>query len=446
MVAYQVLGDGPFDLVCVPGFVGNIEAAWGEPALARHYRRLASFCRLIVFDRRGTGMSDRFEAGAPLTIEERAEEIAAVAAAAGCERPAIFACADGSPVAIFFAATMPKEVRALVLFASTSRYVAAPDYPIGLPPEWFVDLEPHFERRWGNSDRPLDVQRQAPSLLGDRRWYESVARMERLTASPDAAAALWTIHAQTDVRDLLATVQTPTLVLHVSGDQVFPVAQGRYVAEHISDGRFVELNGTDHLYWSQLGDEVADEIEEFLTGVRGGHDTDRALATVLFTDLVSSTERAGELGDRRWHDLLDTHDAAIRREMDRFGGRLVKSLGDGIMAEFTAPGRAIRCALSLRDGLAAIGLTVRAGIHTGEVERRGDDIAGLATHVAARVEAAAEGGEVLVSRTVRDLLAGAAFDWTDRGIHHLKGIHDEWQLYRVEIPSRATPVEASARH
>jgi class 3 adenylate cyclase len=424
--------------------VNHLEASWEEPSLARHYRRLASFCRLVVFDRRGAGLSDRFEADAPVTIEERAEEIAAVIAAAECQRPAVFATADGSPVALFFAATNPLAVRALVLYASSARYVSAPDYPIGLPPDQFVDMEPGFERRWGNSDDPLLVRRVAPSRMGDRHWYQSLARMERLAASPRAAAALWETFTQIDVRALLATVQSPTLVLHTTGDRITPIEQGRYVAEHIAGARFVELRGTDHLYWSQLGDEVADEIEEFLTGVRGAHDSDRALATVLFTDLVSSTERAGELGDRHWHDLLDAHDAAIGRELDRFGGRSVKSLGDGIMAEFPAPGRAIRCALSLRDSLRAMGLTVRAGIHTGEVERRGDDIAGIAAHVAARVQAAAEPGEVLVSRTVRDLLAGAAFSWTDRGTHHLKGVPDEWQLYRVEIPIHLTPVETSA--
>jgi class 3 adenylate cyclase len=412
--------------------VNHIESAWQEPSLARHYRRLASFSRLVLFDRRGAGLSDRLPSDAAPTIEERAEDIAAVIGAAECRRPALFATADGSAVALFFAATYPQALQALVLWAPSARYVEGPDYPIGLPAERHVNTEPLFERRWGNEDDPLSVHRMAPSRVGDTRWYRSVARMERLTASPRAAAALWTIHAQTDVRAVLPAIQTPTLVLHATGDQIFPLAQGRYVAEHVPTARFVELHGTDHLYWAQLGDQVADEIEEFLTGVRGAHDTDRALATVLFTDLVASTERAADLGDRRWHDLLDAHDDALRRDVERYGGRIVKTIGDGMMAEFTAPGRAIQCALALRATVADLGVTVRAGIHTGEVERRGGDLAGIATHVAARVQASAQPGEVLVSRTVRDLLAGSAFRWTDRGTHRLKGLAEEWQLYAVD--------------
>ena len=435
-IAYQVVGDGPLDMVCVPGLVNHIEAAWDEPSLARHYRRLASFCRLVLFDRRGAGLSDRLPTAAAPTIEERAEDIAAVIAAVGCAHPALFATADGAPVGLFFAATYPETVRALVLWAPTARYRSAPGYPEGFPAERFADLEAGFER-WGDDRHPLAARSNAPSLFGDVRWHESLARMQRRTATPRAAAALCAIHVESDVRDVLSTIQAPTLVLTATDDEVFPAAQGRYVAEHIADARYVELAGADHLYWAELGDVVAEEIEEFLTGVRGIHNVDTALATVVFTDLVRSTERAAELGDRRWRDLLDAHDTIVRRHVDRFAGRAVNTTGDGFIAEFDAPGRAINCALTIRDDLAAYGLDIRVGIHTGEVERRADDIGGIAAHIAARVQGAAEPGEVLVSRTVRDLLAGADFTWTDRGPHQLKGLGEDWQLYRVESGTRA---------
>jgi class 3 adenylate cyclase len=437
-IAYQVIGEGPVDLVCVPGLLNHIESAWDEPSFARHYRRLASFCRLVLLDRRGAGLSDRLASVAAPTIEERAEDIAAVVAAVGCEHPALFATADGAPVGLFFAATYPETVRALVLWAPTARYVSAPDYPEGFPPERFSGMEAAFDERWGDDRHPLAARGNAPSLFGDVRWHQSLARMQRRTATPTAAAALWAIHVRSDVRDVLPAIQAPTLVLHATGDQVFPVDQGRYVADHIANARFVELNGSDHLYWAQLGDEVAEEIEEFLTGVRGVHNVDTALATVVFTDLVRSTERAAELGDRRWRDLLDSHDTVTRRHVGRFLGRAVNTTGDGFIAEFDAPGRAISCALAIRDDLEAMGLAIRVGIHTGEVERRADDVGGIAAHIAARVQATAEPGEVLVSRTVHDLLAGSVFKWTDRGLHHLKGLSEDWQLYRVDAAARGT--------
>ena len=431
-VAYQVIGEGPIDLVCVPGLVNHIEAAWDEPSLARHYRRLSSFCRLVLLDRRGAGLSDRLPSDAAPTIEERAEDIAAVLSAAGCERPALFATADGAPVGLFFAATHPEVVRALVMWAPTARYAWAPDYPAGWPPEHFANVDVLFEERWGDEERPLAARSNAPSRFGDVRWHGSLARMQRRAATPRAAAALWSIHSRSDVRDILPSIQAPTLVVHATGDEVFPIGQGRYVADHIRMARLVELDGTDHLYWDQLGDEVADEIEEFLTGVRGVHHVDTALATVVFTDLVRSTERAAELGDRRWRDLLDSHDVIVRRHVERYVGRTVNTTGDGFITEFDAPGRAISCALEIRDDLADVGLAIRAGIHTGEVERRVDDIGGIAAHIAARVQAAALPGEVLVSRTVHDLLAGSSFRWSDRGLHRLKGLDEEWQLYRVD--------------
>ena len=434
MVAYQVLGDGRPDLVCVPGLVNHMEAAWEEPALARHYRRLSSFSKLVLFDRRGAGLSDRLPTGAALTLEERAEDIAAVQAAVPCRDAFLFATADGASVAIFFAATHPDRVRGLVLWAASARYTLAPDYPIGLPPQRFVDMEAGYEKRWGNEEDPLGVHRMTPSLAGDHRWYRSLARMERMTATPRAAAALWAIHAQTDVRDVLSTVQAPTLVLHTTGDQLFPVSHGQYIADRIPNARFIEFSGTDHLYYSQLGDEVADEIEEFVTGERGHQDIDRVLATVLFTDVVGSTERAARLGDRLWRDLLDTHDETARRHLNRFGGREVKTTGDGVLFVFSAPGRAIGCACAMRDDLRTMGLELRAGIHTGQIERRDADIGGMAVHIAARVQAAANPGEVLVSRTVRDLVAGSIFEWTDRGRHQLRGVPEYWELYGVEVP------------
>ncbi len=430
-IAYQVIGSGPVDLVYAPGLVNHIESTWDDPALARHCRRLASFSRLMLFDKRGSGLSDRVPAWDKPTLEQRMDDISAVMDAAGSERAAIFATADGTPVAMLFAATYPDRVSALVLCASSARMLEASDYSIGLPAKSAEEALLPMKERWGNASAPMALEILAPSLSGEVRWRNVLARMQRLAATPTAADAYWRMNIQIDVRSVLSAITVPTLVLHTAGDLLYPIAQGRFVAEGIQGARMVELAGTDHLYWSENGDRVADEIEEFLSGARSSQSNDRVLATVLFTDIVDSTATAATIGDRRWHDLLDSHDRMVCRQLSRFRGREIKRTGDGFVATFDGPARAIECASAIRDGAHGLDLEVRAGLHTGEIEFDGDDIGGIAVNVSARIQAKAEPSEVLVSRTVKDLVAGSLFHFENRGSHTLKGVPDTWELFAV---------------
>lgn len=430
-IAYQVIGSGPVDLVYAPGLVNHIESTWDDPALARHCRRLASFSRLMLFDKRGSGLSDRVPAWDKPTLEQRMDDISAVMDAAGSERAAIFATADGTPVAMLFAATYPDRVSALVLCASSARMLEASDYSIGLPAKSAEEALLPMKERWGNASAPMALEILAPSLSGEVRWRNVLARMQRLAATPTAADAYWRMNIQIDVRSVLSAITVPTLVLHTAGDLLYPIAQGRFVAEGIQGARMVELAGTDHLYWSENGERVADEIEEFLSGARSSQSNDRVLATVLFTDIVDSTATAATIGDRRWHDLLDSHDRMVCRQLSRFRGREIKRTGDGFVATFDGPARAIECASAIRDGAHGLDLEVRAGLHTGEIEFDGDDIGGIAVNVSARIQAKAEPSEVLVSRTVKDLVAGSLFHFENRGSHTLKGVPDTWELFAV---------------
>jgi class 3 adenylate cyclase len=429
-IAYQILGSGPADLVYVPGLVNHIEGTWDEPALARHCRRLASFSRLILFDKRGSGMSDRVAVWDKPTLEQRMDDVSAVMDAAGSERAALFATADGTPVAMLFAASYPERVTALILYAASARISTAPDYPIGLPDEVVEIILAEGKRTWGDPSSPgIDIL--APSLRDNVRWRSALARMQRLAVTPPAAEAYWRMNVETDVRAVLPTISVPTLILHTSGDLMYPLAQATYVAEHIRGASLVELSGTDHLYWSQNGDAVADEIEEFLSGSRSHGDSDRVLATVLFTDIVDSTATAVGLGDRRWRDLLVSHDQMVRRQLNRYRGKEVKRTGDGFLATFDGPGRAIECACAIRDGARGLDLEIRAGLHTGEIDVGSDDIGGVAVNIAARIEAKAAPSEVLVSRTVKDLVAGSHLQLDTRGRHKLKGVSDSWELFSV---------------
>jgi pimeloyl-ACP methyl ester carboxylesterase len=305
----------------MPGLLNHIEGTWEEPALARHCRRLASFSRLILFDKRGSGMSDRVAIWDKPTLEQRMDDISAVMDAAGSERAALFATADGTPVAMLFAATYPEQITALILYAASARILAAPDHPIGMADE-IVEIGLHEgKRRWGDATSPTGLEIRAPSLRDDVRWPGALARMQRLAVTPAAAEAYWRMNVETEVRTVLGTISVPTLILHTSGDLLYPIAQARYVAEHIPGARLVDPPGTDHLYWSENGDAVADEIEEFLSGSRSHGDSDRVLATVLFTDIVDSTATAVGLGDRRWRDLLDSHDHMVRRSSIVIGAR-----------------------------------------------------------------------------------------------------------------------------
>jgi class 3 adenylate cyclase len=423
-LAFQVVGDGPIDLVYVPGSVSHLEYCWTNPVLARVAERLASFSRLIQFDKRGTGMSDR-DAGIA-TMEERMDDIRAVMDAAGSERASIYGVSEGGPLAALFAATHPDRTTSLILYGTFPRIVAAPDWP-GIPQEmWDRGIEDSVAH-FGDG---VDLQMWAPSVAGDASIREWWGTLERMGASPSSTRTLLTMNGQIDVRAALPTIQVPTLVLHRRGDRVVPIAAGEYMASQIPNARFVALDGEDHLPYGDQ-EPLMGEIEEFLTGTRQVGPIDRILATVVFTDIVGSTESAARLGDSEWHRVLDRHDAAARRIATHYAGRVIKSTGDGVLATFDGPARAARFAADLRQRLADLGLHQRAGIHTGEVEVRGDDIGGLAVHIAARISALAGAGEILTSRTLKDLTAGSGLVFEDRGLHSLKGIPDEWQVYAV---------------
>jgi class 3 adenylate cyclase len=437
-IAYQLLGTGPPDVLLFSFGVLPIDAVAEEPGLDRFHRRLASFGRLIRFDPRGVGLSDPVAPASPPTLEQWMADAVAVLDAAGSERAAVLSTGEASLEALLLATTHPWRVSHLVLVNGTARVARADDYPPGIPMPVlmrFLDVivEPDAV------DQGYDfLAVAAPSTAGDdafRRWW---VRAGNRGASPATAKAILSVRLLSDVRPLLPLVTLPTLVLHRNA-RFYGVGHGRYLAEHIAGAKLVELPGPDHLFW--VGDDtrnMLEEIEEFLTGVRRVGSPDRVLATVLLTDIVGSTERLAEMGESRWRDMLDRHDAAVRRQIERFGGREVKHTGDGVLATFDGPARAVVCATAVREAAAQLGLDIRAGLHTGEVERRGDDIAGMAVHIVARVEALAGAGEILVSRTVVDLTAGSGIAFSDRGEHALKGVPDPWRLYAVGAPASSS--------
>ena len=428
-IAYQVVGDGPLDLVAVLGFATHLELQWEMPPLARFFERIGSFARLILFDKRGTGLSDPV-AEVP-TLEQRIDDVRAVMDAAGSERAALFGLSEGGPMSVLYAATHPERVSALVLCGAMGRTTEAPDYPWAAPVEALRESAAQFiAPYWGQDARGM-VEIFAPSLAGDAAAVAWTARMERSAASPAMVQQIFEMFLDIDVRHVLPSIHVPTLVLHRRGDRVVNRHAGRELARQIPGARYLELPGIDHQPWSGDAEDVLGEVEEFLTGVRTIPEPDRVLATVMFTDIVGSTQRAAELGDSRWRDLLDGYQAAVRRELARHRGREVKSLGDGSLATFDGPARAIRCGQAIVAAVAAVGLEVRIGLHTGEVEVIGDDVGGIAVHIAARVGALAAGGEVLVSSTVKDLVAGSGIEFAARGSHELKGIPDEWRLFAV---------------
>jgi class 3 adenylate cyclase len=427
-IAYQVVGDAPLDLLLVSGGMTHLECSWEFPAFARSARRLASFSRLILFDKRGTGLSDRMSG--PATLEERMDDVRAVLDAVGSERAALYGVSEGGPMSALFAATYPTRTSALVLYGTIAKFTADEGYPWGWSPGVFDQILQATVASWGQVDSPFPPL-LAPSLAGDMRFREGWARFERQAASPGAVAALMRMNAEIDIRHILPTIRVPTLIVHRAGDTLVAVGQGRYLAEHIPGAKYVELAGADHLPIAGDSDAINDAIEEFLTGARHVEEPDRVLATVLFTDIVRSTERAAELGDRRWLALLDEHHAVVRRELARFRGREVKTTGDGFLATFDGPARAVRCARSLVEAIQRLGLEVRTGLHTGECEMVGDDVRGIAVHTAARVAGAAASGEVLVSSTVKDLVAGAGITFVERGTRALKGVPGKWRLFAV---------------
>jgi class 3 adenylate cyclase/dienelactone hydrolase len=423
-IAYQVTGSGPLDLVLVSGFVSHLEIDWAEPRSAHFLERLSSFARLINFDKRGTGLSDR-PGGLP-DLETRMDDVRAVLDAVGAQQAAIFGYSEGGPMAALFAATYPERVRALVLYGSyAKRQDPDDDYPWAPTREERAAYAAAVERRWGDEGDLATYAPEADEALS--RWWSVRARA---AASPGAARDLVLMNSSIDVRSVLPAIHVPTLVLHRRGDTDSRVDEGRYLAEHIPNARFVELDGEAHLPWIDA-DQILDEVEEFLTGVRRGHSPDRVLATVLFTDIVGSTGLAASIGDRAWRELLDRHDELVRREVARGGGTVVDTAGDGVFARFDGPARAIRAARTIVASVRDLGLELRAGVHTGEVELVGEQVSGIAVHVGARVAAIAEAGQVLVSSTVRDLVAGAGISFAERGEVELRGVPDTWRIYEV---------------
>ncbi len=417
-IAYQVFGEGALNLVVAPPFVSNVEHWWDEPDIARWLLRLGGYARVAMFDKRGTGMSDRVSEVSGL--DQRMDDLRAVMDAAGMEQAALFGISEGGTMAALFAATYPDRCRALVLCGSFAR----------AREERIASALAYADQAWGTGG---SLSMFGPSRANDpafQRWW---GRFERLGASPAAASALARMNSQIDITAILPTIRVPTLIIHRSGDKVTSVESGRFLAKHIPDSRYIELPGIDHIPF--IGDnaaEIADAIEEFLTGARAPVTVDRVLATVLFTDIVASTEKAAALGDRRWRDLLDNHHATIRRNLARFRGHEVKTTGDGILATFDGPARGVRCACAIADEIRPLGIEVRAGLHTGECEMIDDDVGGIAVHIGARVAALAGASEVLVSSTVKDLVAGSGLRFGDRGSQSLKGVPGEWHIYAVE--------------
>ena len=426
-IAYQVSGNGPIDLVYAQGWITNVEYAWENPDYARHMKQLGTFSRVIRFDRRGMGLSDRDVES--LTLEERADDIRAVMDAVASKKAALLGVSEGGYMAVMFAATHPERTASLILYGAYAKGGWALDYPWGLTDEqnrriWIDNLE----RDWGG---PFDLEHGAPSVANDeaaRSWFGAYLRY---SASLTATKALVYQNHAVDIRDLLPAVRVPTLVLHRTGDQWQQLAEGRYLAEHIARAKLVELPGDDHIPWWGDQDRLIGEIQEFLTGARAIASTDRILLTVLVTDIVGSTEKAAAMGDMKWKYLLQSHDAAVRQELKNFDGQEINTTGDGFILAFTGPSRAIHCALSIRHALERLGLEMRAGLHTGECERRGSDLSGLAVHLASRISDKASSNSILVSNTVKDLVVGSGIMFSDEGTHSLKGIPGEWPLFCV---------------
>ena len=429
-IAHQVIGDAPLDLVFVMGWVSHLEYFWMEPSFARFLIRLASFARLILFDKRGTGLSDRVPIKELPTLEQRMDDVRAVMDAVGSERAALCGVSEGGPMCSLFAATYPEKTAALVMISTYAKRIWDPEYPWAPTAE---QREHFFEEIWQHWGGPVGLEDRAPSACHDARFREWWATYLRMGASPGAAVALTKMNAEIDIRHVLPTIRVPTLVLHRTGDRLLNVEEGRYVAERIPDARFVELPGVDHLPFVGDQDAILDEVEEFLTGVRHTLEPDRVLATVLFMHIVDSPVRAAGLGESRWQDLLGRLRAHVRKEIEWFRGREIDMMGRGPLATFDGPARAIRCACAIKEYASRLEVEVRAGLHTGECDLLEDNkVGGLAVEIGAEVRAKAAPGEILVLRTVKDLISGSGIHFEDRGMHALEGIPGEWQLFRVE--------------
>jgi class 3 adenylate cyclase len=426
-IAYQVLGQGPLDLIIVPGWVSHLEHAWEDPSYARFLERLASFSRLILFDKRGTGLSDRIT-GIP-SLEQRMDDVRAVMDEVGSQKAALFGISEGGSMSVLFAATYPERTSALVLYGTIAKGWLVGDTTGSLTREDDEASEAVWRKGWGG---PVAIESMAPSLASDDRFRQWYAKFLRLSAGPTTVINLRRMYGQIDISAILPSIHIPTLVLHRTADMAIEVEQGRYLAAHIPGAKLVELDGTDHLWWVGDTESIVNQVAEFMTGEQQILDPDRVLATVLFTDIVDSTRRAAGLGDRRWSDLLASFHAMLSKEIDRFRGLYVESTGDGCLATFDGPARAIRCALALSNESRRMGLEIRVGLHTGEIELREQNIRGLAVHIAARVLAQAQANEIWLSRTVKDLVVGSGFEFRDQGEFALKGVPGEWRLFSVQ--------------
>jgi class 3 adenylate cyclase len=432
-IAYQVVGDGPFDLVYVPGWISNVDVCWEIPRHGAFLRRLASIARLIVFDRRGSGVSDRPPSEESFALEYGIDDIRAVLDAAGSERAVLFGFEDGGILSAVFAASHPDRTQALVLFATYARFRHAPDYPWGWTEEQIADWEQHIRTQWGTEEFwRFNLEEVAPSLREDREFLRAWAWYSRLCATPGVILEIERAGHEIDARAFLPSIQAPTLVMHREGDRAEDVDQSRWIAAEIPGAKLIVLSGDDHPPFVGDSEAVLAELERFVAALREEEATfDRALVTVLFTDIVGSTERAVELGDRAWHDLVERHHAVVRAMLARYRGREVDTAGDGFFATFDGPARAIRCAFAIADAVRALGLEIRAGLHVGEVQVTDGKVRGVAVNIGARVGALAGPSEVLVSQTVKDLVAGSGLSFDDAGERELKGIPDRWRVYRA---------------
>jgi pimeloyl-ACP methyl ester carboxylesterase/class 3 adenylate cyclase len=426
-IAYQTVGDGDRDIVFMSAWFSHVDGRWEEPRFAGMLRRLATMGRLIVFDKRGSGASDPLQVTDP-TWEDWADDIRAVMDAAGSQRAVVIGVGDSGPLACLFAATQPQRVQSLVLVNTGAKLMRGPDYPWGLTPDEVEAFLKRTKQTWGTGGV---ADAFSPSVADDERYKEWWARYQRMSASPGRSTAMAKLVFGVDVRHVLSTIHVPTLVLHRKDFRFFPIEQGRYLGDHIAGAKFVELSGVDGFVYLGDTDGLLSEIEEFVTGTRRAQDVDRVLATVLLTDMVGSTDKAAQLGDHKWREVLDTHDEIVRAQLASFRGRLHRATGDGVLATFDGPARGIRCALAIRDRLRAAGIDIRSGLHAGEIELRGDEIGGIAVHIAARIEAEAASGEILCSSTVKELVTGSDLSFVDRGRKQLKGVPQDWQIYSV---------------
>ncbi len=425
-IAYQTYGSGEHDLIVVPGWISNIEMFWEEPRVARFFRNLGRFARVILFDKRGTGLSDRNTESA--TLEERMDDVRAVMEAVGSARAALLGYSEGGPMSCLFSVTYPEHTEGLILIGSYATMQPKPGHPWGRPEELQRAAQEDVLNKWGTT---IGLEMRAPSMAEDAQFQRWWSRYLRMSASPASAWALNNMNYEIDVRHLLASVKVPTLIIHASNDRTIPVECGRFLAEHIPAAKLIELDTADHLPYVGCPGQIVDRVEKFLTGSRTSTVTDRVVKTIMFTDIVDSTAQASRLGDERWMDILASHHSAVRAELSYFGGQEIKTTGDGFHAAFDGPARAVQCGCAVRDAVEALGVPIRVGLHTGECALVGSEVEGVSVHIAARVAALAHPGEVLVSRTVKDLVAGSGLSFSDRGEHALKGIPDTWQLFAV---------------